>query len=166
MNQSRKTVSHPLESDDTPLAFRFSAVAKRYYGAASKQLEALDFDKYYFVLSLISRMKQTTQQGLADCLDIDKATIVRIIDYLTEKGLVKREPHAEDRRCYLIVPTAKANKALPVIGNTFAELNNKAFEGFTSTEKKQFLNMLSRMQTNLSALPVEPYELHYVKKTS
>ncbi len=148
---------------DIPLAFVFNKLAKKYYGAAGKLFEDLDMDRNFFVLNLIGSYEQVTQQCLADYLQMDKAAIVRIIDYLTEKGLVKRVANATDRRQYNIVTTPKAADYVAKISKGFADINKIAFKGFSRQEKTDFETMVKKMQTNLASLPSEQYSLKYIK---
>lgn len=148
---------------DIPLAFVFNKLAKKYYGAVSKQFEELDMDRNFFVLNLIANHEQVTQQCLADYLQMDKAAIVRVIDYLSEKGLVQRVVNATDRRQYNIVTTAKATGYVAKISKGFTDINKIAFKGFSRQEKTDFETMVHKMQTNLASLPSEQYSLKYIK---
>jgi DNA-binding MarR family transcriptional regulator len=150
----------------TPLAYKFTLLAKNYYGAAAAHFTEFDFDKYFYVLMVIGNHEKITQQCLAKYFDIDKASIVRIIDYLTDKGLVIREKNTLDRREHMIVCTEKGNTYLPQINQAFNLVNNSAFKNFTKQEQTLFFEMLNRMLENISGLPAEYYELKYVKSNN
>lgn len=164
MEPKKKNTINPLEQSDTPLAFRFNMLAKKYYGAASHQFEGFDLERYFYVLSVIGSHQYITQQCLANCMDIDKATVVRVIDYLSEKGLVKREVNEEDRREHIIVATPRAHKIIPVINQVFEEVNKTAFRGFTKEEKMQFIQMTNKIMNNLVSLPVEEVQVKNNRK--
>lgn len=164
MSERKKVLPEPLKEADTPLAFTFNTLAKKYYGAAARQFKDLDLERHYFVLNLISKHDRMTQQCLANCLGMDKASVVRMIDYLSEKGLVKRVVSPEDRREHRIVVTKKALHYIPTIVEGFTSINQEAFRDFSRQEKQQFREMVTRMLNNLSALPAEEYTLKYVKK--
>ena len=150
MLPTQKNKINPFESKESPLSLMFNMLYKKYDHAAEQELYHADLDRYFYVLGLICNDQEITQQCLANCLQIDKATMVRIIDYLTEKDLVKRNPHNEDRRAYLISATAKGIKLAPKIEATFSQLNKLAFKGFSAEEKKIFLELMNRMDNNLS----------------
>jgi DNA-binding MarR family transcriptional regulator len=164
MSERKKIVIDANKATDTPLAFIFSRLAKNYYGAAAKHFEELDMERNFFVLNLISKNQPTTQQCLSNCLQIDKASIVRVIDYLSDKGLVKREVSPDDRREHHIVVTKKAANYVAKISAGFNELNQKAFKGFTKQEKEFFYTMIEKMQGNLSELPAREFSVKYTKK--
>lgn len=147
---AQKNKINPFETKDSPLSLMFNMLFKKYYHAAEQQLVGAELDRYFYVLGLICKHEKITQQCLANCLQIDKATMVRVIDYLTDKGLVKRTPHSEDRRAYIISPTTKGLKIAPKIEATFSQLNKLAFNGFSAEEKKMFIEFMNRMDNNLS----------------
>ena len=155
MLPSQKNKINPFELKESPLSLMFNMLFKKYYHAAEQQLVSAELDRYFYVLGLICKHEEITQQCLANCLQIDKATMVRVIDYLTDKGLVKRTPHSEDRRAYIISPTAKGLKLAPKIEATFSNLNKLAFKGFSSEEKKMFLELMGKMDTNLNPVTSE-----------
>lgn len=163
MDDKKKGLIDPFSKDDTPLAFRLNVIAKNYYGAAAKQMENLDIDRYFFVLKLIAQSEFITQQCLANGLKIDKAGIVRMIDYLSEKALVKREVNPNDRREHRIVATKKGLRYVAKIEASFDDINEKAFAGFNKTEKKNFLEMCQRIKENLQELPSTEYSIIYSK---
>jgi|LauGreDrversion4_2_1035121.scaffolds.fasta_scaffold90274_2 DNA-binding MarR family transcriptional regulator len=150
MLTAQKNKINPFETKDSPLSLMFNMLFKKYYHAAEQQLVGAELDRYFYVLGLICKHEKITQQCLANCLQIDKATMVRVIDYLTDKGLVKRTPHSEDRRAYIISPTTKGLKIAPKIEATFSQLNKLAFNGFSAEEKKMFIEFMNRMDNNLS----------------
>lgn len=152
-----------LGQEHTPLVYHFNALAKSYFGSLSAQLNDLDLERYYFVLTLISRHKNISQQALADCIDVDKANMVRILDYLADKGYIKRKVNPKDRREHIITPTKKAEKIATRLSDTFKGVNAEALKGFTKTESKQFFHMMERVFENLSGLPAETYFLKYIK---
>lgn len=160
---AEKNCSLYKDYEEVPLLFNLNALAKNYYGAMNRFFEDLDIDRYFFVLSLIVKHKTATQQGLANCLDIDKASMVRIIDYLVEHGYVKREVNEADRREHMMIPTAKALKLYPRIIEAFRQQNREAFAGFSKEEKQFFYNMLGRMFQNLSGLSADQYFVKYIR---
>jgi len=152
-----------LNQKDTPLVYHFNALAKGYFGILTKELEDLDLERYYFSLTLITKHKTISQQRLADVLDIDKANMVRMIDYLSNQGYVKREVNPDDRREHIILPTKKAEKVFDRVQNAFLKSNKEALKGFSVSETKVFYEMLERACHNLSEIPSQQYFLKYVK---
>ncbi len=163
MEDVKKGIVDPLSKEDTPLAFRLNVIAKKYYGAAAKQMENLDMERYFFVLKLIAKSEFITQQCLANCLKVDKAGIVRMIDYLSDKGLVIREVNPNDRREHRILASKKGLKYVTKIEASFNDINQKAFAGFSKSEVKQYIDMCQRINENLESLPSTEYSIIYTK---
>ncbi len=163
MTNKKEKVINPLTLTDTPLSYHFNKLSKKYYGAVSKYFEKLDLERNFFILNFISKHKQITQQALVNLLNMDKTRVVHVIDYLSGKGLVKREKSPDDRREHRIVITKKGDKYIEKISKGFNELNKTAFIGFSKTERQLFFTMLEKIDKNMSELPSENYSLKFVK---
>ena len=160
MTNKRKSI---LQQSNTPLVFHFNALAKNYFGTLSRELNDVDLERYYFVLTLITSHENISQQFIADNIDVDKANMVRIIDYLSEKGYVKRLLNPKDRREHKIAPTAKALKLVPRLNLAFKKVNNLTLKGFTKDESKLFYEFLNRAHDNISGSSYDQYFLKYIK---
>jgi DNA-binding MarR family transcriptional regulator len=139
-----------------PLAHYLNVVSKAYLGAYMKSFEGHDLERYFIVLGLLDiQNKPLTQQDLCTILTVDKVTMVRILDYLEEKGYVNRIVNKEDRRERKIELTEKARKNLKYIHSVITNMNNHAFEGFSEQDKNIFFNLLQRIGDNMMAMPSE-----------
>lgn len=149
-------------SFEAPLGLHFSNLAKQYIGVLTKNLSHLEIDRYFFTLVVTERMGgSVTQQQLADCVCTDKVSMVRIIDYLSKKGFVKRKKNKEDRREHFIELTDKAHKALPDIKSALKEVNQATFHGLSTSEVEKFYGMLEKIVSNLEALPAHKVDFNY-----
>lgn len=138
-------------NQNAPLFYHFKMMAKLYHGHMRKALGEIDIDRYYIVLSVICSGTDLTQQCLSKRLRIDKASMVRIIDYLNKHGYVVRQVNPLDRRQHIIRPTKKAQELSPKLLNSFDSTNNQCLHGFSETEKTAFYAMIQRMIKNLSS---------------
>lgn len=137
-----------------PLAHYFAILSKAYVGVLFKNLEKSSVDRYYMVVQVLEREEEPfTQQSLGNFLNVDKVTMVRIIDHLTNRGIIERVNNPKDRREKFIRLTEKGEKSLKEINKTISEINEIAMDGFSASEKTQLYDMLERMQQNLSDLP-------------
>lgn len=144
--------------------FLFARLSKSFLGALVRKLEGKGPDKYFSSLLLIHRSGETlTQQELADQLRVDKASMVRVIDFLAKTGFIKRKTNPEDRRKHLLQLTPKAKGVMPDIEECVKAMNEQALKGFTEKEKKQYYDMLDRIYCNLSELPSDNIFLNYTK---
>jgi len=143
-------MSPDIHLNEQPLGRMLSLLGKSYLSLLRIRLQHLDIDRYYYALVLIGRQDGIiTQQELALLLDSDKVSIVRIIDYLSGKGYVKRMPKPDDRRKHSLLLTEKGKRAIPEIEKSFSDLNEFVLNGL---EKKQIteLNLtISKIKQNL-----------------
>ena len=67
------------------------------------------------VLVFLSRNEGIHQAGLAELMDVEPITLVRILDRLEARGLVQRRQHPKDRRVWLLHLTPEAHPSLEVL---------------------------------------------------
>lgn len=145
-----------LKSPDMPLGRRLGLIAKKYIGIMYKRLSYLDIGPHLMVIVLIHKTGSTlTQQELADLCSMDKTNMLRTIDILQGKGLVKRERKPDDRRAYIINLTQKGEKIIPIIKKSFTALNKKATEGLSDRQMSSFYKTLDKITDNIASLPAE-----------
>jgi MarR family transcriptional regulator, transcriptional regulator for hemolysin len=150
---------------EAPLGLHLGIIAKQYVGVVSKKLSHLEIDRYYYTVVVINRLGgSVTQQQLADILRTDKVTMVRIIDYLSKKGFVKRKRNKSDRREYFIELTDKAAKSLPDIKNALKEANDSTFKDISEQEIERFYKILEKIIFNLSALQADKVDLNFRRR--
>ena len=134
-----------------PLGRILSHAGRNFLSMVNKNLEHLDIKRNFFALLLIEKEEgKMTQQELADLMNSDKVSVVRIINYLSEKGYVKRRINRSDRRKYSILLTEKAKKDLPKIKETLNEVTKIAYHGINSARKSEFLETLNIIRYNLT----------------
>jgi len=147
-----------------PLGKLCSMVTKPYFGALTLKMEHLKIEKNFSVLILLEENKNCTQQYISSALQIDKVSVVKIIDSFTKKGLVKRVQNPKDRREYFVELTPKAHKVLPQIHKTIKELNDIAFKGFTLKERESFGKAIVKVYHNIEHFPSSHVIVYKTKK--
>lgn len=154
-----------MKQEELPLGRALAHLAKTYYAVLASRLSHLDFDRYFSVLLLIKSEEggHCTQQQLCDTLRIDKVSMVRIIQYLIDRGYVRKQVNPDNKREKPIVLTAKARRILPEINDAVGSVNRSATKGMTASQRKQFEEMLSLARQNLEALPAERIFIQYKK---
>ncbi|CAN5422800.1 hypothetical protein BH11BAC2_BH11BAC2_25230 [soil metagenome] len=145
-----------------PLGTLLAIITKQYAGVLSHMIEPSGIDRYYSILLLIeSEGRPLSQQFIADHLFTDKASMVRIMNYLLKAGMIHKIVNPDNRREFLISLSAKGTKILPEINAVIAELNKIVFKGITSNERKQFYQSIQKITTNLEQLPSKQIILQY-----
>ncbi len=152
---------------EVPLTLPLSLLTKQYVGVMFRKLAHIGIEKYYTAMIIIEKAGgKLNQQNLADEMRIDKASVVRMVDYLVDKGFVVRQQNPGDRREYFLVLTAAAGQAMTEIRQAISQLNELVFASFTEEEKKQFWKAIGRINDTLSSLPAEEVLFEYDPKTS
>ena len=101
--------------------------------------------QYAFVLA-ICREPGRSQEELAKELCVNKSTVARNLNFLEEKGYIKREPLQSDKRQFSVYPTDKMLSVLPEVKAASVEWMTLLSEGIDKTELEVFNSVLMRMQ--------------------
>ncbi len=98
------------------------------------------------------------QSILADLLDVEPISVSRMIDRMEQSGWLNREPHPDDRRARIIVPTDKARAIAPQARATAERVYAEALVGFSDSQRRALQTALVAIVTNLSnhAAAAEP----------
>jgi len=134
-----------------PLGKLLSNTGRTLLNNLKLKLNHLDIKRNFYALILIEEGKgMLTQQDLADLLNSDKVSIVRIIDYLSGRGYVKRVRDFNDRRKYKLTLTSKAETELPLIKKEITEVTKKALKGITAEKIEELYENLDVINSNLN----------------
>jgi DNA-binding MarR family transcriptional regulator len=155
---------------ELPLGKFYYELARSYAGAITKRLEHIGLDRHYSLLLMIDAGDGNyTQQELCDMLAIDKATMVRNLDMLTERKFLKRVTDLNDRRHHRIILTENGKKGVEQIQKAVAEMNKIAFKGIALNKQKEFYVMMHMMRDNLKYEPAHKVVIEFknlgLKKT-
>lgn len=148
--------------NDWPLGRMFSFLTKQYIGEMALRMKDTPIERYYFPLYLIGKNSgKISQQELADELLMDKVSLVRILDVLTNDGYVTRSVNPNDRRQHLLSLTEKAQPWLARIKQGLLD-TNEHFLGFLPEENRMlFSETLQLLICKTKDLPIEDIELFY-----
>ena len=113
------------------------------------------------VLAHLAANEGIHQAGLADILEIEGITLVRILDKLESCGLVERRPHPTDRRLWLLYLTAKAHPVLAEMRRIGDRTRAEALAGISDAGRAELMRSLAIMRKNLVTAcdqPADPVE--------
>lgn len=99
-------------------------------------------------LNQLNEYGDMTQKELADHLNKEPATVVRLLDRLVKHGLVKRTSHPEDRRANIVGITPEAVDLLATIEPYAAERADRIAEGVSDEDLAVFFNVLETVRQN------------------
>ena len=102
------------------------------------------------VLAHLAHREGIHQGALAEILEIEPITLVRILDRLQAAGLVERRAHPKDRRCWQLYLTPKAHPLLVEIRALGAETREEALAGISDEDRERLVGTLLDMKANLA----------------
>jgi MarR family transcriptional regulator, transcriptional regulator for hemolysin len=104
------------------------------------------------VLGWLALEGALSQVELADRMNIEPPTLVRILDRMERDGLILRERSAEDQRRKLIRPLEKSKPMWNRIVACATRVRERATQGMSADEVETLKRLLAKVQTNL---PIE-----------
>jgi len=103
------------------------------------------------VLSHLVRFEGVNQAALADIMEIQPITLVRLLDRLEEAGWIVRAADPGDRRSRMPQLTDKARPVIDQMTLLAAETRELALAGIPAAEREGLLDALTRVRANLAA---------------
>ncbi|TDV56565.1 MarR family winged helix-turn-helix transcriptional regulator [Actinophytocola oryzae] len=130
-------------------------LAHRYARAATNRaLRELGLDlRHLGVLGQLAQLGPVPQQALVDRLQLDKSSMVYVIDELERQGLAERRRSEEDRRRYAVHLTELGRTRLGEATTVSAEAMADLLTPFTAAEREQLHELLTRFVAH-AATPV------------
>jgi DNA-binding MarR family transcriptional regulator len=95
------------------------------------------------VLIAIHDHEPQSQQDVARRLDVDRTTMVALIDELENTALVSRIPAPDDRRKNVVVLTARGRETLTAALAATAEAENDFLAALSNADAKTFRRLLA-----------------------
>jgi MarR family transcriptional regulator for hemolysin len=131
--------------------FILNDVARLLRTAFDRRVKSLGLTRsQWWVLNHLFRNDGATQSELADILEIEKATLGRLLDRLEQKGWIERQAAAGDRRAKRVFLTEEVEPALKAMRTAAAELRRDALVGLSTEDQTRFVDALLAVKANLS----------------
>jgi DNA-binding MarR family transcriptional regulator len=103
------------------------------------------------VLVLISANPGMTQSLLAGATQLDRSTMVAVIDQLEARGLVERRASPTDRRSNALVLTAAGEKLLKQLKRRIKQHEARIAAAMTPAETATLVDLLTRIRKQLQS---------------
>jgi DNA-binding MarR family transcriptional regulator len=156
------TLEQDFTGGEYPLGIILSILSRKYAGALSLSLDACGTDRYVSIMLLVGSLpKPVNQQFLVDQLSSDKASMVRKLDYLCERNLLRRTVNPLNRREYLLELTTTGKKKLPLIRKAVKRMNDIALADLSGSARSSFMKTLGKVAANLEAVPSRDVRISY-----
>ena len=100
---------------------------------------------------LVRQNRPYRQKDLAEELDIEGPTLVRVLDTLVAQGFVQRTEAPDDRRAKLITVTEEGHAFLASLSETLRALRDEIFAGVPEEQVEAALALLGTLDRNIDA---------------
>ncbi|MCX7167371.1 MAG: MarR family transcriptional regulator [Rhodocyclales bacterium] len=97
------------------------------------------------VLVIIEANPDLKQSDLARATQLDRSTVVTVIDNLERRGLVERRAAAHDRRSNAIRLTADGSALLRKLKRQVSQHEKRLLSNFSTAERELFLALLQKV---------------------
>lgn len=118
----------------------------------------------WWVLTALYANEGVTQSELADFMDLEKATLGRLLDRLEEKNWIERRPDPIDRRIKRVYLTDTVQGLMRELRSIAADIRRDAVAGLSETEQERLYDLLSRVKGNLQGF--EPAKTSSVPRSA
>ena len=102
------------------------------------------------VLARLSGNEGLTQAALAEQMEVQPITLVRLIDRLEAAGLVERRPAPKDRRAFQLFLTPKAQPIIDRIWDFGHQTREEAMAGLSAAEREHLIDTLIGIKAKLA----------------
>lgn len=106
----------------------------------------------------LARGEAANQKALAEELEIETATLVRLIDGLEAQGLIERREVEGDRRAKQVVLTPEGAELAGIVEGMVGDIERDVLSGIADGEIAAALGVARRMGDNLDAIAVKPVQ--------
>ena len=141
-----------MGQDDLPLGMVVGQMMHEMLRVLKKrdieQAEVILSIEQHAVLHILNvRNSDVILKDMADAMGKDKSAILRIIDVLEKKELVRRAIDPKDRRKKYLMVTKKGERIINKFVEIEAELRTELKEGLTKEEMKTFYKVVDHIKS-------------------
>lgn len=133
--------------------FLLKEVSRRYVLRFEVRARELSLNLHQAkTLVRLEKNEGTSQVRLAELVEVDAMTMVRIVDRMEADGLLERRPDPADRRARCLYLTARGKALLGEIWRLSDATRAEVLAGIGKAEREGFMDVLERIHDNLCKL--------------
>lgn len=100
-------------------------------------------------IAYLARNEGIHQSGLAELLEVEPITLMRVLDKLVDRGFVERRRHETDRRISLLYTTEPARGLLSDMRAIGDATRSEALQDIPDEDREKLVAILDLMKSNL-----------------
>lgn len=142
--------------EDANLALLIRQVREGLMHQLERELTAIGVElnySQYLVLKLLAKYGSQTPGDLSRCLEHNAGAMTRLLDRLEDKGCVRRQPHAEDRRALRIDLTEAGQALWQTISRCSERMQSTAVRDLAEPDRVVLFDLLKRVRDTLEKTP-------------
>jgi MarR family transcriptional regulator, organic hydroperoxide resistance regulator len=132
--------------DRRDLAAMFAPLARALIAREEPILQAHDISLWgYMVLTGLVDHPVRTQAALAQAINADKSRIIGVLDDLQQRGLIRRQADAADRRVHLLSLTADGDRLRRSVQAAIRRAEQEVLAVLPEADREVFLRSLKAL---------------------
>lgn len=142
---------------DTVLGGQFYLAHRYARAATNRALKPLHVElRHLGVLGCLAEYGPVSQRELVDRLQLDKSSMVLIVDELERQGLAERRRNERDRRSYAVHLTAAGRDRLAAAERVTSTVMADLLAPLSHAERRQLHDLLARLLDH-ARTPAHPH---------
>ena len=140
-----------MNTKNLPVTFNLAVTLKSLEHAFKKSIAELQTElpaESFGMLMITYFYQDVIQQDIAEMIKKDKSAVLRQVDLLESKGLVRRQTDEHDRRKNIIAITDKGKEIAQTLMKKEHELFLSLSQGVDEQDMKSFLKVLAILRNN------------------
>ncbi|OAN44715.1 transcriptional regulator [Paramagnetospirillum marisnigri] len=138
-------VAHGCMDDELGFHLRRSQVAAfKHFGQTVTAAEGIT-PGLYGMLQVIANNSGLTQSALAEAMDVDRSSIVKVVNQLEDKRLIVRDASPTDRRSYCLRLTSFGRNELARIEQAVTAQDREFSKALSEAERHTLIGLLKRL---------------------
>lgn len=139
------TQQRPIDTIDV-----VTDLCKAFHERARHVLEPLGlFKGQPNVILLLSEQDGLSQGELGAMMNLQPATVTKMVQRMASAGFVERRPDERDQRVSRVYLTEKGRQVKPLLDSGWETIADDMFDGFAAEEMVQFEALVQRVIDNL-----------------
>ena len=148
-----KKQNTPLEIEPERIILEdmFHAIRKCIKNQAEIKLK-ITREQFKLLNAISQNKEEVIQKDMADLIGKDKSTILRLVDSLESKELVRRVADTKDRRKNYLMVTKKGEELIKQYENIFSAIFEELQQGLNESELNIFYKVAAHIKSRAESL--------------
>jgi MarR family transcriptional regulator, transcriptional regulator for hemolysin len=112
----------------------------------------LTIDQFGFLFAIKEKKEEVIQKDMAEILGKDQSAVLRTVDALQKKGLIRRVTGTNDRRKNFLMVTKKGERVIDQYLKIEFQLNEELLDGLTDSDLDAFYKVVEYIKNRAETL--------------